>query len=124
MRHIPDELAWQAHARCIEGDADTFFTESRYPEAKTICGHCTVKTECLEYAKTQCIDYGVWGGTTPDERRPPAQGSRRRVMIDHGTAAGYRMHLRRDGKPCDDCKAAKAEYQSEISRRGKPGSPT
>jgi hypothetical protein len=32
---------------------------------------CPVRVECLEYALQDgdCFDHGIWGGTTPRERR-------------------------------------------------------
>lgn len=38
-------------------------------EAKAICAVCPVKRECLEYALTHDIGHGVWGGTSPRERK-------------------------------------------------------
>lgn len=31
--------------------------------------------------------------------------------ITHGTLGGARLHYRRNEKPCDDCRAAKMQYQ-------------
>lgn len=39
-------------------------------ESKRICTfECEVNVECLEYALAAQIDDGIWGGTTPEERR-------------------------------------------------------
>lgn len=51
-----------------------FFPEERKDEAechawaKRVCEGCGVKQECLRHAVTWPEEYGVWGGTTPDER--------------------------------------------------------
>ena len=37
-------------------------------EAKKICSACPIQAMCLEWA-TQTQDTGVWGGSTPDERK-------------------------------------------------------
>lgn len=37
--------------------------------AKAICAGCDVRAQCLAYALEAQEDYGVWGGTTPAERR-------------------------------------------------------
>jgi WhiB family redox-sensing transcriptional regulator len=39
--------------------------------AKRLCLRCPVRAECLTYAKQfpETRDYGIWGGTTPLERR-------------------------------------------------------
>jgi hypothetical protein len=38
-------------------------------EAKILCGLCPVKALCAEYAIKAKEDYGIWGGTTPAERK-------------------------------------------------------
>jgi WhiB family redox-sensing transcriptional regulator len=37
--------------------------------AKAICATCPVQPECLRYAIETRQEYGIWGGTTEDERR-------------------------------------------------------
>ena len=37
--------------------------------ARRICADCPVKDLCLEYALTNRIDHGVWGGCSERERR-------------------------------------------------------
>lgn len=37
--------------------------------AREYCHGCEVRSPCLEYALTNRIDYGVWGGMTEQERR-------------------------------------------------------
>ena len=58
---------------CAEIGGDFWFpekadTSSEMFLAKSICGSCTHKTECLEWA----IDnerFGIWGGTTETQRQ-------------------------------------------------------
>lgn len=38
-------------------------------EAKALCDQCPFKTACLDYALEAQEEYGIWAGTTPDERR-------------------------------------------------------
>jgi WhiB family redox-sensing transcriptional regulator len=38
-------------------------------EAKRICRGCPVQIQCLAWALASGVTDGVWGGTTPDERR-------------------------------------------------------
>lgn len=38
-------------------------------DAKTVCVECPVRQECLEYAITTNQEYGIWGGTSEEERR-------------------------------------------------------
>lgn len=37
--------------------------------AKAACERCPVQAECLEYALVSNLQDGIWGGTTPHERR-------------------------------------------------------
>lgn len=50
-----------------------FFPEQRAVEhakaAKRICQRCPHTAECLDWALESGQDEGVWGGTTPAERR-------------------------------------------------------
>jgi len=63
----------QAECATIE-DKDFFFPDGRKLEAerlhqlKAICHSCIHEKECLAYALKKQIDYGIWGGKTPDER--------------------------------------------------------
>jgi hypothetical protein len=56
------------------GMADEFFPESKkqmlavLPALRKICGECTYKVECLEYAVTNNEKDGIWAGTTPFQR--------------------------------------------------------
>ena len=56
---------------CRGMDPDIFFPdrgESLAP-AKTVCGECIVRDECLEFALDHGERFGVWGGTSERERR-------------------------------------------------------
>lgn len=58
---------------CIDYDTDIFYPEEYEDEyvaqAKSICNNCWIKEKCLSYAITTNEKEGVWGGTTPIERR-------------------------------------------------------
>jgi WhiB family redox-sensing transcriptional regulator len=43
--------------------------ENYYQPAKTLCALCPIQLQCLEYALTTNQTDGVWGGTTPQERK-------------------------------------------------------
>ena len=43
-------------------------------EAKAVCAQCPVKQQCLEHALEFDERHGIWGGTTPTERRVMANG--------------------------------------------------
>lgn len=47
--------------------------------ARAICATCPVVNDCLEYALSEHIDHGVWGGCSERERRRIAK--RRRIAL-------------------------------------------
>ena len=64
--------AWMDDAACAEVTPDIFFPEQGAPpiaQVRAICESCPVRLACLEYAETEHIAWGVWGGLTPSERR-------------------------------------------------------
>ena len=62
---------WRGDALCAEVDQGIFFPEVGEPTtaAKAVCGRCTVRAECLEYALDLGIRDGIWGGMSVRERR-------------------------------------------------------
>jgi Transcription factor WhiB len=49
---------------------DLFYSEEQddIDHAKSICDTCENQSSCLESALTSREPFGVWGGSTPDER--------------------------------------------------------
>ncbi len=68
---------WAEQALCAQADPDAWFPERGgrgLAAALRICGTCPVRAQCLEYALSgadtwQGISSGIWGGTTPVQRR-------------------------------------------------------
>ena len=66
---------WTIDALCAQiGDTDLFYPDKggSVRDAKALCADCPVIAECLRTALTQyttATDHGIWGGTTPRERR-------------------------------------------------------
>jgi WhiB family redox-sensing transcriptional regulator len=65
-------------AKCRNIDKDVFFplivrgqvAWREYKQAVQICKKCAVRKQCLDYAlRLNELDYGVYGGKTPRERR-------------------------------------------------------
>jgi WhiB family redox-sensing transcriptional regulator len=56
---------------CKDVDTDLFFSElkSKVEKEKAICNSCPVKSECLEFALKDGIEFGIFGGVTADERK-------------------------------------------------------
>jgi WhiB family redox-sensing transcriptional regulator len=59
---------WATEAMCKDMDTNIFYDAIEIPLLRAICGGCSVRTECLDYA-VRNLEYGFWGGTTPDERQ-------------------------------------------------------
>ena len=62
---------WQASALCTPADEPLFFSElaSKVARAKAICADCPVRQKCLDFAIREDVEFGVFGGLTPDERK-------------------------------------------------------
>jgi WhiB family redox-sensing transcriptional regulator len=67
---------WRDHAACQEADPELLFpttrTEADAATARAWCNVCPVTAACLAYA-VEHGRYGVWGGTTEQERRLAAR---------------------------------------------------
>lgn len=52
-------------------DPDLWFPTNRTDAdtARAICAHCPSAGACLVLAQQFRHDHGIWGGTTPDQRR-------------------------------------------------------
>ena len=65
-------IGWMRTGACVTaGDAVGFFSDrgGSNAAAKRICARCAVRDECLSYALAHDIEFGVWGGTSPRERK-------------------------------------------------------
>jgi WhiB family redox-sensing transcriptional regulator len=62
---------WQSRAACYGLDSEIFFptTEEEADLALSFCAVCPVNRDCLSWALWQGERYGVWGGTTEQQRR-------------------------------------------------------
>ena len=71
---------WMAEGNCSTESPSVFFPSDGVgvEVARRICATCPVKLQCLEYALTNGIDHGVWGGASERERRRIARGRRLR----------------------------------------------
>lgn len=67
----PEDISWHLKASCLGVDPDLFFSEvdNSTTEAKSVCGGCVVREQCLEYALATNEQWGVWGGLSRKERR-------------------------------------------------------
>jgi WhiB family redox-sensing transcriptional regulator len=74
--HDWDVDAWRNRSACRDSDPDVFFpvgstgsAVEQIEAARRICGACSVRAECLDFALATNQEAGIWGGTTEDERR-------------------------------------------------------
>jgi WhiB family transcriptional regulator, redox-sensing transcriptional regulator len=68
---VPPPDAWQERSACYGLDPEVFFptSEEEAGLALSYCNACPVRDTCLEWAIQNGERYGVWGGTTEQERR-------------------------------------------------------
>lgn len=73
--------AWRTRGVCRSVDPETFFPAPNEPSegAVALCGTCPVQGPCLAWALQVGDCHGVWGGTTPRERRAMLVAWRERV---------------------------------------------
>ena len=65
--NVPTEIL--DRGACVGANPEIFDGETTeaIQEAKSICGGCPVKQKCLAWAVAN-ESFGIWGGTTPEER--------------------------------------------------------
>ncbi|WP_423487912.1 WhiB family transcriptional regulator [Mycobacteroides sp. PCS013] len=64
---------WAVNAVCAESTSEFFYPDEQdyitASAAKWACRRCPVRDECLQWALENDEQFGVWGATTPKERR-------------------------------------------------------
>jgi WhiB family redox-sensing transcriptional regulator len=130
LRHLE---GWKLTGLCAtHPDPDLWFADDgpALAAAKAVCGRCPARAVCLSKALAHGEGVGVWGGTTPADRRALAATEGLRRPSPHGAAQhgtrGMRCAAGPGGRRCDRCRAAHARYvagwratrRSSVSRRG------
>lgn len=113
---MPDH--WTHHAACRGRRTEYWFPDKPGTQdaatrlALSICKTCPVNTDCYNHALNRPEYFGIWGGTTEQQRR----GIRNRATstIPHGTAAGYQRHRQWGEQPCTACRTANANYVAAL----------
>jgi WhiB family redox-sensing transcriptional regulator len=84
----PIDVRWRKDAACRASSPDLFFPVgtvgpalTEIDSAKAVCAGCVVREECLEFAVHTNQEFGVWGGTSEDERRRMRQAHRSTVFV-------------------------------------------
>jgi len=87
---------WRAAAACLHADPDLFFpiatagpARTEAARAKTYCARCPVRRQCLEFAEAHAPVYGIWGGTTLEERQWVRRKEQRAARARARAAQGY-----------------------------------
>ncbi len=85
---------WLDAGACRTEDPELFFpitasgpSARQIEAAKAVCHRCGVRDQCLHYALESHQSYGVWGGTSEEERghmSPPKPADQR--LADHKPA--------------------------------------
>ena len=67
---------WRSLSACLTEDPELFFPLSvsgpglvQLAAAKAVCLPCQVRAECLGFALSSGQEFGVWGGTSEEERK-------------------------------------------------------
>lgn len=93
LEHRP-EPEWATAALCAQTDPDAFFVDrggSPLPAIR-VCDSCPVRLDCLTNAIRDGEAQGIWGGTTPRQRRAiatqlQALTSKKKKSLSHNTTA-------------------------------------
>jgi WhiB family transcriptional regulator, redox-sensing transcriptional regulator len=81
-------------AVCSQVDPELFFlgaNDARWAtiEAKKICATCPIIYECLQEALASNEEYGIWGGTTPSERKAIVKKAKNLGVVIKGIRTDY-----------------------------------
>lgn len=81
---------WLLEAACVGKDTKIFFPgRGRVAvEAKRICGGCTMRAECLEYALENNIQGGIFGGVSERARRVMRKERRLKLRLEQEINVG------------------------------------
>jgi WhiB family redox-sensing transcriptional regulator len=78
------EQAWAQQAACAEDGVGPMFPHEQDQQgieyAKSICGRCPVRQDCLSEALDRGERFGVWGGLTSDERQTVRRREQRKTQ--------------------------------------------
>ena len=115
-------LLLQAKCRDIE-NPDIFFPEGKVQEAnslpiaRSICGGCIERKECLEYALAENIPHGIWAGTTPKDRGVVAQKRRTKGGVNNAETI-RRLYLQgRTPKEISIALSIELSYITQVVRK-------
>jgi WhiB family transcriptional regulator, redox-sensing transcriptional regulator len=107
---------WLDASACRSEDPELFFpitasgpSTQQIEAAKAVCQRCGVQRECLHYALDSHQSYGVWGGTSEEERlrmTAPLQPAPPRREPQPRAEARSRTDNPRSGRPRGENRSA------------------
>lgn len=101
VRERQVDTAWRTRGACRTVDPETFFPAPSEPidGAMSMCRNCDVQGACLAWALDAGDCHGVWGATTPRERRAMLVAWRDDADAEAAPAPARRLETvqRRDG---------------------------
>jgi len=88
MESTTSKYSWREQASCKGIDPNVFVPNENsgltgrttYAVARDFCKRCTVVNECLMFALKENMEFGMFGGTTPRERR----GLKKQIRLSAG----------------------------------------
>lgn len=111
-----DTEDWRARAHCANTYPDAFFPDSKAGfysgdglTALQLCRACPVQQQCLEFALSTNQEFGIWGGTSEEQRRRMRRNQGRDGGIPHGTVKRA-LH----GCGCERCSEAFGLYEDSL----------
>lgn len=85
---------WRDAAACRQEEPELFFPKGYegpwqhvIEQAKTVCRRCPAIEQCLQFALTNSINDGIYGGLTTNERKSLRRTTRRRNLNPNKAAA-------------------------------------
>jgi len=105
---------WKEQALCSELPREMFFPTDGggVVRAQKVCAMCPVAQACLEYALTNRIEHGVWGGCSERKRRR-ILSQRNRSMMNQKPA--YDRNGRVEKYAAETVGLAGADLEADIS---------
>ncbi len=131
---------WRAYAECGPDTAELFqpaddedgtfkelIRDRRFREraALNICGSCPVRAACLAYVesvedRTGETDPGIWGGTTPEDRKRDRQARRSPGPVPRTGSDGRSLPRYWDSKAVRAAREIDTDSVRHLARRGVP----
>lgn len=117
-----------ANVPCLDVDPEIFYPgEWRAPssadDALAICGGCDARKACLDRAmrleKSGGGRYGIWGGTTPQQRAMLAAGTSQRIICTHCNVSKPLDAYRVGRRVCADCVREQAREYGRTTYRNR-----